>query len=796
MVAVEYRHWSVRARKARLAKRLGNGTNLAEGALLGILVAATIYLLLTKQPIGYATLGLGLLVGMVTIWHHWDLNDLKTNPRALMAPTVPLHNAVEARLLSRLRPQMDGAQLYIEATHLWEAVFVIQRSSVPPALIRDTLAQAQVSSDMIWDGAIALARDLNTGEIDAGMVAAACLLSVPQIQPILAHLKIKPEDVVSVLSWQQRAKREMAELKTAPYYGGVGRDWAQGYTPLLNKFASNMSREIENGYYSHIPTVHEAVIDNLLQRVAENKPVVLVGGVGSGRTAVVYAMAERIMRADRVGGLQYYQVMSLNASSLLSATSKLEDLVLNLLGESVQARNTILFLDEAQLFFNEGTGSIDLSAVLLPILQHNSIKLIMTMSDHDWQALTARQPGVTAALQRLIVPEPSPEETLIVLQDAAIGIEHKAQATTTQAAITESIRLAGRYLPEMAFPGKAITVLESASHNVQDGLITADSVQQAIQATTGAKVTTASQPEREQLLKLEDQIHQRMINQVRAVKVVSDALRRSRAGVGSAKRPVGSFLFLGPTGVGKTELAKALAAIYFGGEQSMIRLDMSEYQQASDVARLLTPSSGTEAGATLLSAVRQNPSSVVLLDEIEKAHPDILNLLLQVLDEGRLTDSDGRVVSFRDAIVIATSNAAADEIRDRIAKGEELEAFEAEITEGLISSHQFKPELLNRFDEIVVFRPLTKPELRQVVALMVAEVNVTLAEQNVVVALTDAAADWLVEHGYDPALGARPLRRMVQRTVENSVAERLLAGDITPGQTITFDAKDLVAATE
>ncbi len=189
--------------------------------------------------------------------------------------------------------------------------------------------------------------------------------------------------------------------------------------------------------------------------------------------------------------------------------------------------------------------------------------------------------------------------------------------------------------------------------------------------------------------------------------------------------------------------------------------------------------------------MRQNPSSVVLLDEIEKAHPDILNLLLQVLDEGRLTDSDGREVSFRDAIIIATSNAAADDIRMRIEEGRKLEEFEGEITEQLIESHQFKPELLNRFDEIVVFRPLTQPELRQVVDLMLREVNTNLANQNVQVALTPAAADWLAQNGYDPKLGARPLRRLVQRSVENVVAERLLAGKVSAGETVTLDTPDL-----
>jgi ATP-dependent Clp protease ATP-binding subunit ClpC len=281
-----------------------------------------------------------------------------------------------------------------------------------------------------------------------------------------------------------------------------------------------------------------------------------------------------------------------------------------------------------------------------------------------------------------------------------------------------------------------------------------------------------------------------MINQTRAVKVVASALRRARAGVSSPNRPIGSFLFLGPTGVGKTELAKSIAATYFHDEANMVRLDMSEYQQPDDVRRLL--SNGQESNDSLIMAIRRQPFTVVLLDEIEKAHPNILNLLLQMLDEGSLTDTEGRAASFKDCIIICTSNAGADTIRQRIEKGEELESFEKEFTDQLINSGQFKPELLNRFDEIVLFRPLKPEELAQVVQLMVKGINKTLAAQNITVDLTDAAIGKIVEVGNDPRLGARPMRRTLQRAVEDGIANRLLAGQTQAGDHITLDAGDLI----
>ncbi|HUC87137.1 MAG TPA: AAA family ATPase, partial [Candidatus Saccharimonadales bacterium] len=759
MVAYSYNHRSARARNARWAARWEKKAAIAELSVIAVLSAISLLLLIMHNPIGFSSLGLDLLALIVYVWQRDDIGHLVSLPAALNTQTVRLELVLESRLLSRLRPEILAPELWQAALQQWEGVFVVQRLGIPYAVVTDVLKQQAVPLDTLWQKILELTKASELPEIDSGVVVTATLLSVPLLTNLLSHLKLKPEDVMSVFHWQQRSKRALQALNEVPNFGGIGRDWASGYTPLLNRFATNISQEVEHGFYRHVPTVHQAVIDQLAGHLNQNRPSVLVGGVGSGRTSIVYALAERMLLNDRVGRLQYYQVMSLNSSMLISAGGQIETIVMRLLGEAVQARNTIIFLDEANLFFNTGPGAVDLSQILLPILQRNVVKLVCAMTDHDWQQLVAKQPALAGILQRLVVPEPNPEETVRVVQDAAIGIEHKADTIILQPAITEAIRLAGRYLPEMAFPGKAVTVLESATHYQEGGAVGAASVQQAIQATTGAKVVAASQPERTQLLDLENQIHQRMINQVHAVKVVADALRRARAGVGSPKRPVGSFLFLGPTGVGKTELAKALAAIYFSGEDSIVRLDMTEYQQPSDLSRLLAPSTTKQQGVTLASGVRQQPSSVVLLDEIEKAHPDILNLLLQVLDEGRLTDTDGRQVSFKDAIVIATSNAAADEIRSRITAGEELEAFEPKIVDQLIATHAFKPELLNRFDEIVLFRPLNKPELRRVVELMLRDVNATLQAQQVTVNLTAAAADWLVDHGYDPTLGARPLRR-------------------------------------
>jgi ATP-dependent Clp protease ATP-binding subunit ClpA len=370
-------------------------------------------------------------------------------------------------------------------------------------------------------------------------------------------------------------------------------------------------------------------------------------------------------------------------------------------------------------------------------------------------------------------------------------MENQHKVLVSYESLIEAYRLSGRYDQDAAYPGKAIKLLGQAITHANNSIVTAESVQKAIEQTRGVKASSAAPAEADALLHLEDNIHQRMINQSHAVQVVANALRRARAGVTNPKRPIGSFLFLGPTGVGKTELAKAVAATYFGNESSMIRLDMSEYQQPDDVQRLLSTGAGTDQNSSLLMAVRNQPFSVVLLDEIEKAHPNILNLLLQMLDEGQLTDSSGKAASFKDCVIIATSNAGAQTIRGRIAHGESLESFSSQFTDQLIQSGQFKPELLNRFDEMVLFRPLNPDELGQVVQLMLGEVNKTLANQNIVVELTPAAIAKIVEVGNDPRLGARPMRRTLQKAVEDTVAQKILRGEAQPGSHIRLDAPDL-----
>ena len=313
-------------------------------------------------------------------------------------------------------------------------------------------------------------------------------------------------------------------------------------------------------------------------------------------------------------------------------------------------------------------------------------------------------------------------------------------------------------------------------------------IAEVVAAWTGIPVGRMLQGESEKLLRMEERLGERLIGQREAVKAVSDAVRRSRAGISDPNRPTGSFLFLGPTGVGKTELAKSLADFLFDDETAMVRIDMSEYSEKHSVARLVGAPPGYvgyEEGGQLTEAVRRRPYSVILLDEVEKAHPDLFNILLQVLDDGRLTDGQGRTVDFRNTILILTSNLGSQYLADPLLNDEE----KREQVMGVVRS-AFRPEFLNRLDDIVMFDPLSREDLRRIVAIQLERLGRRLASRRIAVEVTDAAADWLGEVGFDPVYGARPLRRLVQTTVEDQLARGLLSGQIHDGETVRFDRVD------
>lgn len=785
---VTFNYNSSRAQKARIGHLLGGvWYRLLEVAAF-LLVASGVALLYAGVAIGWLVIGVAAVPFVIAKWYVYELKNLPAvkNPKTI-------DDMLAADVLGRLPKNPTPHDIATAVGSVPSGQFFSARFGIGARFLQDIASPDAAATATIWQEAKAVQDIVGGDQITGSMLAVGLVKAFPEHEGVLAHLHLNIDDLIEGVKWQRHLMELIKNHSRTRRTGGIARDWSFGYVPLLTRFGQNISEQIaRGGLLSTDLDAHTQALDQMIKTFSDSgrQNAALVGPAGAGKTTIVHAFAERLLDGDGKlpDNLKFRQVYLLDSSALIAAApgrGELEQTVMQVLGEAYNAKNIIICLDNAQLFFEEGVGSVDLTNVLLPILEAGRLRIILTMDEQRFLQIGQRNPGLINALNRISIAAASKGETITVMQDQLIMTEFQRKVTFTYQALQEAFRLSERYIHDLAMPGRAVKLMESSAGYAESGLVTATSVQKAIESTMDVKVGVASgEDEREKLLNLEDLIHKRMINQTRAVGVVSDALRRARAGVRNENRPIGTFLFLGPTGVGKTELAKALADVYFGGENRLVRLDLNEFVGAEDVTRLIAD--GANDPSSLTAQVMKQPFSVVLLDEIEKAHPNVLATLLQLLDEGILRDIKNREVSFRDTIVIATSNAGADRIREYIERGYSLEQFEPKFIDELINSNQFRPEFLNRFDEIVTFRPLGKDELVQVIDLILAGINKTLALQKISVDVAQDAKLFLVDKGYDPRLGARPMRRIVQRAVENTVAKQMLSGSVAPGGVITI----------
>ena len=789
---------SSRAKKARFNAHSGKVVDLISVALTIILLIGGVLLLVISEPIGWLLLGLMAWPAMLHIWKVHDLDNLAPikNPKSIS-------DILEGDILGLLPKDATPRDLAATVAKSNGGRFFFARFGISAQFLPDLASFAPLDSEKIWTETLRIHESLpdKAETISAATLTASIIRMTPAIQGILSTLHLDEDDIIHGAEWFSHLNALIRYHDEPKLTGGIARDWDFGYIPTLQKFGVNLSAKYSSNrsLNAHLES-HQELIASIIDTFGSGgrQNVALIGPLGVGKSTIIDSFAETIMdsAAKIPDNLRFRQVFALDAAALISVASgrgQIENLVNALLVEAHEAKNIILFLDHAQLFFEDDTGSVDISNILQPIIEGGAVRLILSLDEQKFLQISQAKPALAAGLNRLQVEPPAHEDVLKIAEDQIITIEFQRKVTFMYQALAEAYRLSERYVQDVAQPQRTIQLLESAAAQSEGGLVTAQSVVNAIEKTLGVKVggsvEAGSSEEREMLLNLENMIHERMINQTTAVSVVSAALRRARAGVRAENRPIGTFLFLGPTGVGKTELAKSLAGVYFGGENHIVRIDLNEYVRAEDVARLIAD--GATEPNSLSAQVQKNPFSVVLLDEIEKAHESVLTTLLQVLDEGILRDINGREVYFRDTILIATSNAGADRIREYIDKGYKLEQFSTQIQDELIERQEFRPEFLNRFDEIVVFRPLTKEELLQVVDLILASVNKNLEVQKVSVDVDDDAKKALVDAGYDPKLGARPMRRVVQKTVENIVAQKLLTGELVAGSGLKITLMDV-----
>ncbi|POX51868.1 Clp protease [Streptomyces sp. Ru71] len=758
------------------------------------------------------------------------------------------------------RRAAEGGSADLDTEHLLWAC-----TQVEPA--RGLLAQAGIDPDDLAKAiAAALPGESGTPSAQPGLTPAAkrVLLraharsqatGVSYIGPehILGALLDSPDSAAAKVLTGTGAEldglRRAAETAARPERD-EGR--APSSTPTLDEYGRDLTEEAKTGKLDPVVGRAEEIEQTveILSRRSKNNPV-LIGEPGVGKTAIVEGLAQRIVAGDVPQTLKDKRVVGLDLTGLVAGAQyrgQFEERLKNVIDEvKAASESTILFIDEMHTVVGAGAtgeGSMDAGNILKPALARGELHVVGATTLDEYRRYVEKDAALERRFQPVMVPEPSVEETVLILEGLRDSYEAHHQVRYTDDALAAAAELSDRYVTDRFLPDKAIDLLDQAGARVRlrslgkstevteredrlaklnrekdqavaaedfekaaeikdaiaeveaeiagvverrEGVmeVTAADVAEVLSRRTGIPVAQLTETEKERLLKLEDALHDRVVGQDEAVTAIAQAVRRNRAGMGDPNRPVGSFLFLGPTGVGKTELAKALAELLFGDENRLVRFDMSEFQEKHTVSRLVGAPPGYvghEEAGQLTEKVRRQPYSVLLFDEVEKAHPDVFNTLLQVLDDGRLTDAQGRTVDFRNTVVVMTSNIGAQRI---LAHHGDVGAIKDELMEDLRG--RFLPEFLNRIDDIVVFHALTQADLDRIVELLLDASRRRVRAQGLELRVTDAAKRLLVAHGHQPEFGARPLRRTIQAELDNRIASLLLADQADPGDTIVAD---------
>ncbi|HEX5798091.1 MAG TPA: ATP-dependent Clp protease ATP-binding subunit [Candidatus Saccharimonadales bacterium] len=780
---------SARSQKSRLYSSLNKkSVSILLASTLIISLFAGTALLYYENSLAFTAYIPAVIALVIRIWRKGDLSTLAEhmNPGSL-------DGLIDPEVLANIKTGNPSNYEIFQAASGTDARWFLQARYQIPNELFNLLSKEPNSAIDLWPAVESLAKKYEVSAYKPIIILVALIKSIPEIEAILNRNKMEINDIEQGIVWLENIEEKRRIVSEVRQFGGIARDWAYGYTPILNFLGLNVSEHIKNNGFFADTSLNDKLVDNMIQNLDSGAgSVSLIGDLGAGKTTAVHAFADRIIEDKNVPvSLKNHQVVAIDAPTLLSQTrgkGELEGLMMRVFNEAARAKNIILFLDDAEVFFEQGESSVDLSNIILPVLDNGSVRVIFAMTPKEWQSLASHSSNVASKFHPLQIQPAGEEETLHMLRDQSIFVESQKKVLFTHQSLKEAYKLGSRYDDTQVMPGGALSLLKSAAPLADGGLVTEETIQAAIESSKGVKIKQAKGEESTSLLNLEEDIKKYVISQEQAISAVSNSLRRARSGVGNPDRPVGTFLFLGPTGVGKTELSKALARVYFGDEKSMIRVDMNQYVNTGDTERLITSMQGESLG--FLGEVRKKPFSVILLDEIEKADRSVVNLLLQMLDEGFMSDSNNKKVSFKDAIIIATSNAGADEIRRMIDAGEDIVKLQTKLVDLVIERNIFAPEFVNRFDEVVVFKPLTPNELVRVIDLIIGNINKTLDKQKVKVEVSDKAKQWLVDKGYDAKLGARPMRRVAQKYIENIVAKKLLDSSTVSGGVISLDEKD------
>jgi len=665
--------------------------------------------------------------------------------------------------------------------------FMMQKANIS----RDEIPIVMVTKDILAQKAFTLVKDVGGEYVtQLDLFVAYLLISEPQTK-YLFQKHVREEDMVYILYWARYEfpEEEHPQKIQVVFWGaGIGEDWTTGWTLETKKYITDITYKILDEKPALVGRRKE--YDQLVASLSKpnRNNAMLIGEAGSGKTSLVSALALNSYLGFLPGKLYHKHVYQLMVGLLVAGVKDIGDLearVEAILDELEHAGNIILYIPDVEHILGSATFNLDLSGSLAHFLKDSKLPLIATITPQAFRKFVEERTGFREFFDEIRVDEPTEAEAIQMILEKTNEIGEKNHVTITYKAVVSVVSMAKRYLQDRSLPGSAVSLLTSVANSValsHKSVVDEEDVIAKIEQQTHVAISKPGQEEKSLLLHLEEKLHERIIGQDEAVNAISQAIRRLRSGLTSQTRPI-SFLFLGPTGVGKTETAKALAKIYFGGEDKTIRLDMSEYSGPGSIDRLLgsPPGLGEEKGE-LTEKVYANPFSLILLDEFEKADPQVLDLFLQILEDGRLTDNHGKRVNFANTIIIATSNAGSLYIQQELISGKQLNAsFQQGLLVTLEQEHVFKPELMNRFDGIIVFKPLTQTNIEQIARLFLTEMQKNLKEQDISAEFDDLLVKAVAKAGFDPQFGARPLRRYIQDKIEDAIAQGMLKGQLERG---------------
>lgn len=675
-------------------------------------------------------------------------------------------------------------------------------------LMRSGISSKELDDFLGQRTSILTDKNFNSKYTEKGMTLGDFILAITdsdkQFADFLFKFGIQKKEILGISEWivelymskaQEKRWWSKENLGRVP---SIGRNWSYGQIYTIKKYERPLVLGSTKNYrvHSSYGVKELAELEAVLLK-SRDANVILVGDDEAGKLQIISDLAQMIFEGSSMDKLDHKRIILIDDDKLVASNgtkSDFETEFIKLLEEAVTAGNVILVIEDLpSLVSSCASIGVDFASIIESYLTSSGLQVIALSGTDGFHSVVERNSILSQHFESILIKEIDETNTIKVLQNEVLNLE-RSGLFFTYTSLETIVESSERYFPFGVMPDKAVDLLlEIAPKLLSEGksVVFKNDVLELVEIKTGIPVTGVSSLEKDKLLNLEEILHKRIVGQDEAVKTISNAVRRARSGITNPNRPLGSFLFLGPTGVGKTETTKALAQVFFGDNVNILRLDMSEYSGADSVSKLIGSFEGKQTGV-LSTMLKEHPYGVLLLDEFEKTTKEVMNLFLQVLDEGFFSDMNGKKIMARNLIIIATSNAGSDLIWEAMQNKEDMTKAKDSIIDGIIKSRIFKPELMNRFDGVVLFHPLEDVHLRKIAELQLQKLHERLSGQGINLVINENLLNYVVSFGSDPKFGARPMNRAIQEKVEEIVARKIIAGSIPKGSTVELAKEELI----